>query len=164
MTSARDLYETLQVHNSAEPEVIRAAYRRLARMYHPDINPDPTAAKYMSEINLAYELLRDSVKRAQYDRSRKGQSDSFGQKKQEQTRSGTPRPPNDANVYIDRGWSYLFQGQLEEAIEEANEAIRIDPNLARACDIRGKAYFRLGRHKEAMANLKKASQLRAEQK
>ena len=164
MTSARDLYETLQVHHSAEPEVIESAYRRLARMYHPDVNPDPAAARYMQEINSAYENLKDPVKRAQYDRSRQGQSAPFGQKRQEQTRSGTPRSPNDANAHGDRGWSYLLQGQLEEAIEEANEAIRIDPNLAKAYEIRGKAYFRLGRHKEAMANLKKASQLRAEQK
>ena len=59
MTSGRDLYEVLQVHTAAEPEVIEAAYRRLARMYHPDLNPDPEAAVYMREINLPYETLRD---------------------------------------------------------------------------------------------------------
>jgi len=95
MTPSRDLYEILQVHHSAEPEVIEAAYRRLARMYHPDVNSDPAAAQYMKDINLAYELLRDSVKRAQYDRSRKGQSDSSSQKRRKPSSSGTPRPPRE---------------------------------------------------------------------
>ena len=70
MTSPRDLYEILQVHYSAEPEVIDVAYRRLARMYHPDVNSDPAAAQYMKEINLAYEPLSDPVRRVQYDRGR----------------------------------------------------------------------------------------------
>jgi curved DNA-binding protein CbpA len=50
--------------------VIEAAYRRLARKYHPDANPDGGAAARMAELNHAYETLRDPSRRASYDRQR----------------------------------------------------------------------------------------------
>ena len=62
-----DYYEILQVHPSAELEVIRAAYRKLAQKYHPDINKDPAAGERMKKINLAYEVLSDPEKRKHYD-------------------------------------------------------------------------------------------------
>ena len=70
MLENQDLYEILQVHSSAHPEVIRVAYRRLAQLYHPDTNPSPEATDLMTRINQAYEVLRDPEKRASYDRSR----------------------------------------------------------------------------------------------
>jgi hypothetical protein len=64
-----DLYEVLQVSPRAEPEVIQAAYRRLALKYHPDTNSQaPTALQRMTELNRAYEVLSDPSKRAAYDR------------------------------------------------------------------------------------------------
>ena len=54
-----DLYAVLQVHPTAEPEIVDAAYRRLARMYHPDVNKAPGAHETMIRINLAYEILGD---------------------------------------------------------------------------------------------------------
>ena len=66
----KDYYEILQVSPSAEPEVIDGAYRRLARKYHPDVNPGPQAAERMKEINAAYDILSDPAKRAAYDRLR----------------------------------------------------------------------------------------------
>jgi len=66
MSDFEDYYEILQVHPLAEPEVIKAAYRKLAEKYHPDINKDPAAEERMKKINLAYETLSDSLKRKQY--------------------------------------------------------------------------------------------------
>jgi len=66
-----DYYRLLQVDPSAEQEVIEAAYRRLARKYHPDVNPDPAAAPRMRELSAAYDVLRDPERRAEYDRRRK---------------------------------------------------------------------------------------------
>ena len=74
MPEPQDLYEILQVHHAAEPEVIEAAYRRLARKYHPDVNNSPESAEVMKRLNLAYEVLRDPVKRAAYDRQRAQQA------------------------------------------------------------------------------------------
>lgn len=66
-TTWKDYYEILQVHLKAEQEVISAAYRRLALMYHPDKNQSPEAERKFKEINEANEVLSDSVRRATYD-------------------------------------------------------------------------------------------------
>jgi curved DNA-binding protein CbpA len=63
----KDLYKALQVDPSAEPEVIMAAYRRLALKYHPDTNPDEATIHRMQEINHAYQILSNPSKRKEYD-------------------------------------------------------------------------------------------------
>jgi curved DNA-binding protein CbpA len=62
-----DYYEVLQVHPRAESEVIRAAYRVLARKYHPDHGGDP---RRMIALNDAWDVLGDPARRAEYDASR----------------------------------------------------------------------------------------------
>ncbi|MDD5472708.1 MAG: DnaJ domain-containing protein [Candidatus Methanoperedens sp.] len=62
----KDYYEILQVHPQAEPEVIEAAWRRLARKYHPDVNKSQNAEERMKEINIAYEILGNPERRKQY--------------------------------------------------------------------------------------------------
>ena len=69
MTSP-DPYKTLQVDREAEDEVIAAAYRRLARKYHPDVAAGSEAAARMAAINAAWELIGDPAKRAAFDRQR----------------------------------------------------------------------------------------------
>ena len=64
---SNSLYETLGVKETASASEIKAAYRRLARKYHPDVNKDPGAEDKFKEINAAYEILSDEKKRAQYD-------------------------------------------------------------------------------------------------
>ncbi|MCL5997069.1 MAG: DnaJ domain-containing protein [Chloroflexi bacterium] len=66
-----DYYKILQVDPSAEPEVITAAYRRLAVKYHPDNNRSPDATPRMQKINEAYAILSDASQRAVYDRTRR---------------------------------------------------------------------------------------------
>ena len=68
--SIPDPYKVLQVDPEAEDEVIEAAYRRLARKYHPDVAADPDAQERMVRINQAWEMLRDPVRRAAVDRAR----------------------------------------------------------------------------------------------
>ncbi|HEV7665047.1 MAG TPA: J domain-containing protein [Chloroflexota bacterium] len=65
-----DPYRVLQVAPNADLEVIRASYRRLARLYHPDRNPRPEAAERMRAINAAYGVLSDARRRATYDARR----------------------------------------------------------------------------------------------
>lgn len=61
------LYEILGVDPKAKPSTLRNAYRKLAREFHPDINPDPKAHERMAEINAAFETLNDPFRRQQYD-------------------------------------------------------------------------------------------------
>ncbi|MGB9593048.1 MAG: J domain-containing protein [Anaerolineae bacterium] len=70
MSQEPDYYAILQVHPNAEPEVIEAAYRRLAAKYHPDVNPSPDATARMQAINDAHRVLSDPSRRAAYDARR----------------------------------------------------------------------------------------------
>jgi molecular chaperone DnaJ len=65
----RDYYEVLGVGKSADEKELKAAYRKLAKQYHPDANPgDRTAEASFKEINEAYDVLKDPQKKAAYDR------------------------------------------------------------------------------------------------
>jgi curved DNA-binding protein CbpA len=68
--SGPDPYKILQVDPEAEEEVIAAAYRRLARKYHPDTATGPEAVGRMEAINAAWEVLGDPRRRAVHDRQR----------------------------------------------------------------------------------------------
>jgi len=67
----KDLYEILGVKKEASESEVRKAFLKLAKKYHPDVNPgDKAAEQKFKEINLAYEVLKDEKKRAQYDQMR----------------------------------------------------------------------------------------------
>ena len=66
---AKDLYEALGLSRTASEKEIKAAYRRLARKFHPDVNPNDRAAESrFKEINAAHEVLSDPDKRKKYDK------------------------------------------------------------------------------------------------
>jgi len=69
LAEKRDYYEVLGVSRQATSEDIKKAYRKLAKKYHPDVNPgDKDAEAKFKEINEAYSVLIDEQKRANYDR------------------------------------------------------------------------------------------------
>ncbi len=71
---AKNPYTVLGVSENATDEEIRASYRRLAKQYHPDLNPnDPSAAAKMNDINVAYDQIKSAEKRAEYRASEASQ-------------------------------------------------------------------------------------------
>lgn len=64
----RDYYEVLGLPRNASQEDIKAAFRKLARQYHPDVSQEANAEEHFKEINEAYSVLSDADKRAAYDR------------------------------------------------------------------------------------------------
>jgi molecular chaperone DnaJ len=67
MASAKDHYAILGIARNADPEVVRAAYRALAKKYHPDTANHTNLVGRFQEINEAYLVLSDAERRAQYD-------------------------------------------------------------------------------------------------
>lgn len=80
MANKRDYYEVLGVNKNATDDELKKAYRKLAKKYHPDANPDNKAeaeAKF-KEVNEAYETLSDSQKRRMYDQFGTADPQGFG--------------------------------------------------------------------------------------
>jgi curved DNA-binding protein len=63
----KDYYATLGVDRNATQDQIKAAYRKLARKYHPDVSKEAGAEEKFKEVSEAYETLKDAEKRAAYD-------------------------------------------------------------------------------------------------
>jgi curved DNA-binding protein len=89
-----DYYKTLGINKTATPQEIKSAYRKLARKYHPDLNPNDKDAKlHFQQINEANEVLSDPVKRKKYDEYGKDwqHADEFEKAKQYQRQSSGSR-------------------------------------------------------------------------
>jgi DnaJ-class molecular chaperone len=90
----KDPYEALGVQRTADEAAIRAAYRKLAKKHHPDVNPGKSdAATRFGEISSAYDLLSDKDKRARFDR---GEIDAEGHERHQQRQYYRDASPGDA--------------------------------------------------------------------
>ena len=89
--AGKDYYSILGVNRNASEREIKQAYRKLARKYHPDVNPgDKSAEAKFKEINEAYEVISDKEKRRKYDQfgDQWQYADQFAQARQQQTPFG----------------------------------------------------------------------------
>src|SRR2546430_11710329 len=102
----KDYYKVLNVSRGASADEIKKAFRKLARKYHPDVNPgDKKAELRFKEINEAYEVLSDPDKRRKYDTLGPNWQEQFGPP----SGAGTPHytysgpPPSTPLPLYDRG-------------------------------------------------------------
>lgn len=94
-------YEILEISESASEEVIRTAYKTLAKKYHPDVfqgNPQEAEEK-MKQINLAYSILSDNAKRAQYDAKIRSKKSANESESQHTTSSNSTKKPPHRNAH-----------------------------------------------------------------
>ncbi len=137
MAQTRDYYQTLGLGETATTDEIKKAFRRLAKQYHPDRNPNnPQAAERFKEINEAHDVLSDADKRKKYDMLRKygaftGAGRAGGRP---EWRTG-PTPPGGAEEFdiSDLGgfgglgdlFSSIFGRRKEEAEENVETVLTI---------------------------------------
>ena len=127
-----DPYKVLGLSPDATDEQIKSAYRRLAKKYHPDLNPgDPEAAKKMQQINAAYEQIKNPEKAApNYGGGYDGQTgyggytgyDPFGGAWGQQQY----RQQNTGDSYQQAAYRYIQYGRYREALNTLNSASNKD--------------------------------------
>lgn len=119
-----DPYKVLGVSPDATDEEIKRAYRKLAKQYHPDLNPgDQEAAKKMQQINAAYEQIKDPDKaRAQSNRGQSGYGGygSYGYDPFGGWQQGYSRSQQTGNPYQQAAWRYIQYGRYQEALNALN--------------------------------------------
>lgn len=120
--AAKDYYKILGVNRSAPAGEIKKAYKKLARKYHPDMNPnDKSAEEKFKEASEAYAVLSDAEKRKQYDQFGSGDfSDQFNQYYQQfrQKRSQDPRGGSPFDFSGEGFEGFNFGGGLRDIFEE----------------------------------------------
>lgn len=97
----KDYYKIMGLSQDATEKDIKTAYRRLARKYHPDISKEPNAEEQFKEMGEAYEVLKDPVKRAEYDQYLKNRA--YQAQGQQYYRSS--ERPEYTNSYQDTGFN-----------------------------------------------------------
>jgi DnaJ-class molecular chaperone len=103
MATPQTPYEVLGVKRDASADDIRTAYRKLAKEFHPDLNPGkPAAEERFKAITAAYDILSDTEKRARYDR---GEIDETGAER--------PRYSYRPHAEGAQGWKYRPQGEMD---------------------------------------------------
>ena len=102
----KNYYKILNVANDATPDEIKSAYRKLARKYHPDLNPnDKEANKKFQELNEANEVLSDLEKRKKYDQ--------YGPDSQNASQVKDPKKPKAKKGRKARGETYKTYYDLD---------------------------------------------------
>jgi curved DNA-binding protein len=107
----KDYYKILGVEKKATEDDIRRAYRKLARKYHPDVNPgDKQAEEHFKEINEAYEVLSDAERRRKYDQ--------LGSSYSEWQRRGGAPGGFDWGQWASQGGTRVEYGDLNDLFEQ----------------------------------------------
>ena len=176
-------YDILRVHPSAEQEVLESAYRRLLRLYHPDVNKHPLSDTATKIIISCYDILGDPIKRADYgvylaSKTERIQSASKVDREAQiafymergEAYETNEKPdlaildftsvieiaPHDSLAYQWRGMLYALEGEYALSIADYSKAINLEPTNFVAHQSRGWAYWNAGNTELAKVDLGKA--------
>jgi len=117
----KDYYKILNVPSSADMQTIRAAYRQMSLKFHPDRNKAEDATRLMQDINEAYAILSDEVKRRRYDVE-------YGKF---QNQFNIPPQKEDTDEHSSNNWEYDYHVQDEELKENMAEARQYAQDLVK---------------------------------
>jgi curved DNA-binding protein CbpA len=132
-------YSILGVPQNASSKAIKVAFRRLARQYHPDLNPDdPLSAEKFKQISQAYEVLSDATKRSRYDRRIPLQQPKTS------TKATSKRSPKTAQDYYARGTIRAQNKEYYQAIDDYTQAIKLNSRFIDAYLKRCEMRYKLG--------------------
>jgi curved DNA-binding protein CbpA len=141
-------YLILGVAQNASPKEIKLAFRRLARQYHPDLNPnDSVAAEKFKQISHAYDVLSDTTKRLRYDRNIPRPQPATPRKNQQSSSTNNPKTPQD---YYDRGLLRTQAKDYRQAINDYSQAIKLNPRFVDAYLKRCEMRYKLGENQEVL--------------
>ncbi len=145
MAEFKDYYKVLQVDPSAEPEIITAAYKRLALKYHPDTNKAPESTRKMQEINVAYRELSDPGARTRYDQERDRRRQDERAKAEERAQAERRRQ---AEVEAARRREQEKQAKTSQGEEERQQKERAEAEERAQTDRRRQAEAEAARRRE----------------
>ena len=139
-----DPYKVLGVSPDASDEEIKKAYRRLAKQYHPDLNPgDPVAAKKMQQVNAAYEQIKNPEKAQQ--------ATGYGYNPYSSQRTYTQQETGDS--YLQAAVNYIRFGRYREALNALQNCTKKD---ARWYYLSALANYNLGNQVTALEHIRRA--------
>jgi tetratricopeptide (TPR) repeat protein len=141
----KNYYEILQIPRNASDNQIKAAFRRLARQYHPDYNPDdPEAVTKFREIEQAYRVLSNKEQRNRYDRDLSPEIPTFHR---------------NAEDFYQQGERYAKERNYRLAIESYQQAIAINPRFWQAYRQRAEVYYNNHQDREVLSDCRQVLQL-----
>ena len=145
-----DYYQRLRVPRNASREEIKTAFRRLARQYHPDLNPNnPRAQETFQALREAYEVLIDSVQRQRYDQ---GKTDWMP----------ADAVPVTAPEFYVRGMQRFYARQYREALQDFDVALQQNSQFLEAYLRRAQTRYVLGDDAGVLADCQRALQIEDE--
>ena len=154
----KNYYEILQVSPNAEPSVITAAYRRLAQTYHPDTTKDTVASARMTNINEAYTVLSDPIRRAAYDRIFKSQY------KSQETGIKTPTGETEAEKPTDEELFIILRRSINERVAKGENRSQVEREGVPYAEVLRRVIELRAEYKKAVEGSGDLEALRAEYK
>jgi len=127
MNNLRNHYEILGVPRNASGDEIKQAFRRLARRYHPDVNPgDKVAEEKFKDINEAYEILSDDGRRAQYDQFSRAVGNKYSRPGFNRNANRNNNKRNDFSQFANIGSVNPFADKVRPSQQQTQTRVRSD--------------------------------------